>query len=112
METLLNKSYKDYNYTSRYSPFPYYYHKKDDKYIYGITAYLDETTAFTLHTVSQGETLDKLAMYYYNNPTLFWVICSFNRIRNPYMYLIPGQKLKIPSLANIKFDLDGRSKLL
>ena len=111
MDVLTNKSYKDYSYTSRYSPFPYFYNIKDNKYIYGITAYLDDTTPYKLHTVKQGETFDTLALYYYNNPTLFWIICSFNHIRNPYSKLTPGQKLKIPSLSNISFDLVGRSSL-
>lgn len=111
MDVLNNKSYKDYSYTSRYSPFPYYYHTKDGKYTYGVTAYLDDTTVYHMHTVVQGDTIDKLALHYYNNPTLFWVICSFNRIRNPYVKLTVGQQLKIPSIANIKYDMDGRSVL-
>lgn len=111
MSILKNKSYKEYNYTSRYSPFPYYYHKQDNKYVYGVTAYLDDSTLYSIHTVEQGDTLDNLALYYYNNPTLFWIICSFNRIRNPYVQLTPGQQLKIPSIANIKFDLEGRSNI-
>lgn len=111
MESLINKSYKDYDYTSRYSPFPYYYHVKDNKYVYGVTAYLDNTTVYSIHIVKQGDTIDNLAMHYYNNPTLYWVICSFNRIRNPYTKLSVGQQLKIPSIANIKFDVLGRSQL-
>ena len=108
---LTNKSYKDYSYTSRYSPFPYYYHTVDNKYVYGVTSYLDDTTPYTLHTVQQGETLDNLALYYYKNPTLFWIICSFNHIRNPYMRLRTGSKIKIPSISTIKFDITGRSSL-
>lgn len=111
MDILIDKSYKDYTYTSRYSPFPYYYHTKDNKYIYGVTAYLDDTTIYKMHTVKQGDTIDGLALYYYNNPTLFWVICSFNHIRNPYTTLKIGSKIKIPSLSSIVFDLKGRDSL-
>lgn len=109
MGVLKNKTYKDYNYVSRYSPFPYYYNKNDNKHIYGITAYLDNTTVYTLHTIEQGDTLDRLALDYYNNPTLYWVICSYNRIQNPYKKLIVGNTLKIPSLSNIEYDKLGRS---
>lgn len=111
MDVLTNKSYKDYTYTSRYAPFPYYYHTVDNKYVYGITAYLDDTTAYKMHTIKQGDTLDGLALYYYNNPTLFWIICSFNHIRNPYKNLVAGKQIKIPSISTIKFDLTGKSLL-
>ena len=111
MDVLTSKVYKQYSYVSRYSPFPYYYHTVDDKYIYGITAYLDDTTVYTQHIVQRGDTFDNLAMEYYNNPTLFWIICSFNHIRNPYKKLVEGQTLKIPSISNIRFDLIGRSTL-
>lgn len=105
MDVLTNKSYKDYARISRYSPFPYYYHTKDDKYIVGTTAYLKDTTVYTLYTVQRGDTLDSLALEFYNNPTLYWIICSFNRIQDPFIELKEGQKLKIPSISNIEFDI-------
>ena len=108
MRDLINKSYKDYSYTSRYVQTPYYYHRQDDKYVMGITHYLDDSTVYKLHTVKQGDTFDTLALYYYNNPTLYWIICSFNRITNPYQKLTVGQHLKIPSISNLKFDVNGR----
>ena len=109
MNILKNETYKDYSYVSRYKSFPYYYHTKDDKYIYGITAYLDNTTVYTLHTVRSGDTLDRLALTYYGNPTLYWVICSYNHIQNPYKDLVVGKTIKIPSLSNIQYDKLGRS---
>lgn len=108
MAKLSNKTYKDYSYLSRYSIFPNYYNETDKKYQSGLTAYLSENTVYTLHTVRQGETLDTLALDYYNNPTLYWVICSFNRIQDPFIELRTGQKIKIPSIANIEFDVEGR----
>lgn len=38
MEALINKTFKSYNYLSRYSSFPYYYNKNDDKYVQGLTS--------------------------------------------------------------------------
>lgn len=102
------KLYKDYSYTSRYSSFPYYYNVKDNKYVYGITAYLDDTTYYTLHTATARETPDSLALTYYGNPTLYWIICSFNHIQDPYVVFKEGQKIKIPSISNIKYDKLGR----
>lgn len=109
MHTLTNKSYKNYSYTSRYSSFPYFYHTLDNKYIYGLTAYLDNTTVYTLHIVKRGDSFDRLALQYYGNPTLYWVICSYNHIQNPYTELKEGDTIKIPSLSNIQYDKHGRS---
>lgn len=108
MDVLTNKNYKNYSYTSRYNAFPYYYHRVDNKYVYGITSYLDDTTVYQLYTVQQGDTMDRIALKYYNNPTLYWIICSFNHIRNPYMKLKEGQKLKVPSISNIKYKISER----
>ena len=107
MEVLTNKSYHETTGSglSRYTPFPFYYHRIDDKYVGGTTAYLKNTTVYSLHTVSRGETFDTLALDYYNNPTLYWVICSFNRIQDPFRELQEGEKIKIPSLSSIEFDI-------
>lgn len=104
MEVLKNKAYKEYSKLSRYSEFPYYYHTLDKKYIYGRTAYLDDSTLFTTHVVKQGDTFDTLALEYYNNPTYYWIICSFNHIQDPYSELVPDTLIKIPSISNIKFN--------
>ena len=104
MDILSNKSYKQYDKISRYSPFPFYYHRKDDKYIYGKTAYLRDDTLFTTYKVKKNDTLDSLALEFYNNPTLYWIICSFNRIQDPFTQLIEGQTIKIPALSNIEFE--------
>ena len=106
--SISSKLYKDYSYTSRYSSFPYFYNKSDDKYFYGLTSYLDDTTYYTLHTVERKETPDSLALKYYGNPTLYWIICSFNHIQNPYVVFSQGQVIKIPSISNIKYDKTGR----
>ena len=103
MSVLTNKTYKNYDRWSRYSSFPYYYHTKDDKYVYGTTQYLDDTTVYTLYTVKRNDTLDSIALDYYNNPTYFWIICSFNHIQDPFIELKEGQQLKIPSISNLKF---------
>lgn len=104
MGILKNKSYTQYDKISRYNNYPHYYHTLDNKYIYGTTSWLNSNTPYTLYTAKQGDTIDKLALYYYNNPTLFWIICDFNRITDPYVELEKDQKIKIPSLSSIEFD--------
>ena len=110
MRSLLkNKHNKEYSYLSRYRAFPVYYHVQDKKYTSGITAYLDDNTPYTLHVVKRKETFDSIANDYYGNPTLYWIICSFNRIQNPYKELKEGESLKIPSISNLRYDTQGRS---
>ena len=103
MDVLRNKTYKDFTRLSRYNNFPYYYHTIDDKYIVGTDAWLDDTTLYTSHIIQPTESLDSLALKYYNNPTYFWIIASFNRINDPFVKLVPGNIIKIPSISNIVF---------
>ena len=103
MNNLSKKSYRSYDYISRYQQFPYYYHEEDDKYIYGTTAQLDDTLGYTLHVVKRGDTIDSIALDYYNNPTMFWLICDFNKIQDPYTKLKVGDKIKVPVLSAIRF---------
>ena len=106
MDILTNKQYKNYSKLSRYSAFPFYYHTRLSKYVYGKTSYLDNTTLYKTHLIQRGDTLDSLALKYYNNPTLFWIICSFNRINDPFIELKEGETIKIPTISNIEFLMD------
>ena len=106
-DVLKDKNYRDYNYVSRYISIPYYYNTEDDKYIYGTAQQLNESISFVLHEVQIGDTLDSLALKYYNNPTLYWIIADFNKIQDPYKELEIGEKLKVPSISSISFVNDG-----
>ena len=105
LDMYIDKSYKQYTRLSRYNNFPYYYDTLDNKYIYGTTAYLKSDTPYVLHTVAQNDTLDSLALKYYNNPTYFWIIADFNRIRDPYLPLKIGSFVKIPAFSSIEFNI-------
>lgn len=103
-DTIANKQYKTYNRVSRYDTFPFYYNKTDNKYIYGVTGHLKtENVKYITHKVVQGDTLDTLALYYYNSPLYFWAIADFNNINDPYKDLEIGRVLKIPTFSNIEF---------
>lgn len=103
MDILINKAYKDYDYISRYTSFPYYYNTKDKKYIYGFTSQLNQDVTYTLHKVKPNETLDTIALDYYNNPTFYWVLAYFNNIQDCYEPLEIDQILKIPTLSELTF---------
>lgn len=104
MDKLQQKAYRTYNYISRYSSFPYYYNTEDEKYIYGTTAYLDDSTPYTLYKVQKTDTWDSMALKFYNSPTFFWILCDFNRVQNPYEMPEVGTLIKVPALTNIKFN--------
>lgn len=104
MDVLKDKSKKSYPYISRYAAFPFYYHTKDDKYIYGITSQLSDDVSFVIHEITESDTLDSLADKYYGRPDLFWVIADFNKIQDPFIKLFGKyETLKVPSLSNITF---------
>ena len=100
---LTQKSYIQYQKLSRYNNIPYYYHKLDNKYVYATGYNLDINTPFITTIVQKNDTLDSLALQYYNNPTYFWIIADFNRINDPYTQLIEGTTIKIPSFSAIRF---------
>lgn len=105
MDVLTNKSYKTYRRLSRYANFPYYYNTLDSRYIYGTTAQLKNTTSHIVHVIKMGDTFDSLALYYYGNPTYYWIICDFNRIQDPFTQLIPGESINIPTFSTIEFNI-------
>lgn len=106
MDSLKNKQYRKYDYISRYSTFPLYYHLLDKKYIYGITSQLNSQSEYVAHNVSQTDTLDSIAFKYYGRPDLYWIIADFNKIQDPYINLFETLKIiKVPSLSTLSFEV-------
>ena len=102
-EILVDKSYKTYNYISRYASFPIYYHSVDEKRVYGTTSQLSKDVEYVIHKVKKGDSFDTLSLTYYNSPLYFWIIADFNNIQDTLQELTEGQLLKIPSLSNISY---------
>ena len=71
MDVLINKQYKSYNYISRYSSFPIYYNTLDNRYVYGTTSHLKKDISYTLYKVKARDTIDSIALSFYNNPTYY-----------------------------------------
>ncbi len=104
MDDLKDKKYATYDYLSRYTGVPYYYNKRDNKEVYGISHNMLKNTSYVIHKVAPSDTLDKLALKYYNNPTYWWVIAYFNDIQDAFINLKSRYTtLKIPSISNITF---------
>lgn len=105
MDVLRKKQYKQYDKLSKYQLFPIYYHTLDDKYVQGTPANLFTDTPYIWYTVKDNDTYDSISLYYYGNPTYYWIICDFNRIQNPFDMPEVGIKLMIPTFSDIEFDI-------
>jgi hypothetical protein len=53
-----------------------------------------------IHYVVEGETLDFIAYTYYLDSKYWHYIADINKIFNPFLDLLPGSTLIIPTLAN------------
>ena len=105
MEKLTNKTYNNYDYTSRYTSIPYYYHTEDDKYIYGIGSQVNKDVTYVLHKVKNGDSLDYLSLKYYGNPTYYWYIAYFNDIQDCLIDITEKYNtLKIPNITGVQFN--------
>ena len=104
MDRLKNKTFKNYDYVCRYSSVPYFYDSVDEKYIYGIGSQINKDAPYIEHQVKEADTVESLALKYYNNPTLFWVICYYNNIQDAYVKLSEEYTvLKIPNISSVSF---------
>ena len=104
MDTLKNKRYGQFNYTCRYTGIPYYYSTDKKQDVYGIIKPMLKKSAWVAHKVTQEDSLDALALKYYNNPTFWWIIAFFNDIIDPFINLKEKfDIIKIPSISSIEF---------
>ena len=104
MNTLKSKLYANFDYLSRYTNVPYYYDTLSGREIYGIGTNLKTSAEFVTHEVKSNDTLNSLALKYYNNPTFWWIIAYFNDIQDAFKPLrVKYKTLKIPNISNIEF---------
>jgi len=104
MDDLKNKRYAKFDYTSRYTGIPFYYNKRDEKEVYGLSKNMLKNASWVAHKVKSNDTLDSLALSYYNNPTYRWIIAYFNDIQDAFINLKDHfEILKIPALNGIEF---------
>ena len=105
MDSLKDKKYASFDYISRYSTTPYYYHSLDNKEVPGLCKNMFKSVPWVAHQVVSTDTLDKLALTYYNNPTYWWVIAYFNDIQDAFINLKEQfDVLRIPAITSIRFE--------
>ena len=69
MDTLTNKTSLNFGYLSRYQGLYSYYDTVSGDTICGLGKPMLKTTAWSAYKVKPEDTLDSLALTYYNNPT-------------------------------------------
>lgn len=108
MDVLTNKTAKTSNYYSRYNGLFYYYNHLDNKYQLETRHWLKELvdeSKIQSYVTKDGDTYDSIALEFYNNPTLYWVVCDYNRVRDPFIPPEEGTTLYLPSLnAGLEFE--------
>lgn len=132
MNVLSTKTIKSSNYFSRYNGFPYYYNKLSENKVYikdakgnividsmtgeptyklegkynmATSSWLKDSDEFEAYVVKENDTYDSIALAKYNNPTLYWIICDFNHIIDPFKEPKPGDVLLLPSRGkNLEFE--------
>lgn len=132
MNVLTNKTIRTSDFFSRYNGFAYYYNKLSEKkviikdsngrpvtddatgqpafqregrYNMSTSSWLKDTDEYEAYTVQEGDTYDSIALAKYNNPTMYWIICDFNRIIDPFVEPKPGDILYLPAKGkNLEFE--------
>ena len=104
MDTLKKSGGKSYGYLSRYSGVSIFYDTICDREVYGMIKDIKKDISCVTHWLATTDTLDYLALKYYNNPTYWWVIAMYNDIPDAFAPLTPRYaKLQIPNLASLSF---------
>lgn len=106
MDILTNQTVKTSNHYSRYNGLNMYYNKHDNRYQLALKTWLKMDFDYIKYTVKEGDTLDYIALKFYNNPTYYWLICEANRILDPTVEPKVGDILLIPNLgSDIQFEV-------
>lgn len=104
MDTMTNKKYLQYDYRSRYSDIPTFFDKTNSREVYGIGLQLLKDAPYVSHKVTGSDSLDSLALKYYNNPTYWWAIAYYNDMLDSFGKLSDQfEIIKIPSISAITF---------
>lgn len=110
MDTLKNKRYLKYGYLCRYTGTPFYYDTVNERECAGIAQDVSKDAPSFTHIVKRGESLDSLALKYYNNPTYWWVIAAFNNIQDALIENLEKAYpvLQIPNIGSVTFEREKR----
>lgn len=72
----------------------------------------EDVTAFQYFVVTESEAglPDAIAKRFYDTEELWWMICVYNAIIDPYTELVAGMRIKIPDLQQVTLALYNQNK--
>lgn len=104
MNILNDKIYTEYNYLCRYTSVPHYFNTVDGRRENGIGSNMKKQTDCFLYKVQKDDTLDRIALEYYNNPSFWWILAYYNNIQDPFIPLQDQcSQLLIPAITGVEF---------
>ncbi len=62
------------------------------------------------HTVLPEDTVFSVSSRYLQSQRYYWVVCRANVILNPFEKLVPGSKLIVPSIRNLRTKILGEAE--
>jgi vacuolar-type H+-ATPase subunit C/Vma6 len=65
---------------------------------------------YQTYEIHLGDTWTNISFKFFKTIKLWWLICKFNNIINPFAELIPGKFIKIPSESIVEMILDAISE--
>lgn len=103
MAVKVDSSRNENTYFSRYSHLSILYNTIDrTNYPETYTKIKKNFTVFKTHIISELDTLDSIALFYYNNPLYWWIIADVNDIQDVFNLKV-GNSLQIPHLNQVRF---------
>lgn len=100
---------------ARYSPIPVITYTEDSKRGYATTKYPEIPAEFvdTYVYTNRGDRYDTLALTYYGDPSLYWIISRANPNITNLDSLIPtvGEQIRIPAASRISTILSDFDSL-
>lgn len=72
----------------------------------------EDVTSFQYFVVTESEAglPDAIAKSFYDTEELWWLICAYNAIIDPYTELVAGMRIKIPDLQQVTLSLYNQNK--
>jgi len=72
------------------------------------TSDADSISFYDEYIIQDYDRWDSISQKFYETPFLWWLICNYNKIKDPFVGLVAGEKIKIIKrdlITNIMFQL-------
>jgi hypothetical protein len=67
-------------------------------------------TLYKTYEILEGDTWTNISFKFYKTIKLWWLLCKFNDVINPFVELIPGKFIKVPNESVVEMLLNTLSE--